>query len=153
MGPFESILMSNPTIGNTGRRKIIPIEENIISIALLRTIIFIEKNNLLDCKWDGDYPSKEEICKAYDYIAISNAIKCSPCDNKRSRPTYSMWDNCPSYILKQEIEILKPKTILVLGVQDNFNCLIYKLPDEPNTEIYTYNGIKKTQIKINKLIN
>jgi hypothetical protein len=50
----------------------------------------------------------------YNKIAYLEAIKCSP-KNRYSEPEEDMHLNCPRHIMLKEIEILKPKTILVLG--------------------------------------
>ena len=41
-----------------------------------------------------------------------------------------MWEHCGNYILKNEIELLQPNKILVLGNSDNFNYLNYKVLDK-----------------------
>lgn len=64
------------------------------------------------------YPGKEELVNAFDYFSVTNSVKCCPW-GERSKPTAEMWNHCPSFILKEEIRILKPKHIIVLGL-DNF---------------------------------
>lgn len=54
--------------------------------------------------------------EAYDMIAFTNHIKCSPV-GERSKPTESMWNNC-SYLLKQELAILQPRLLLVVGLEN-----------------------------------
>jgi len=68
------------------------------------------------------YPEKEELSKAIDFIAVTNSIKCCPWE-ERSKPTNEMWKHCPNFILKEEMGVLKPKHIIVLGV-DNFSSLL-----------------------------
>lgn len=65
------------------------------------------------------YPKKIELTKAFDYISITNSIKCCPWHD-RSKPTNEMWKHCPDYILKEEIRILKPRHLIILGI-DNYH--------------------------------
>lgn len=44
-----------------------------------------------------------------------------------------MWENCGNFILKQEINLLQPKKILILGNSDNFYFLNQKILDTPVT--------------------
>jgi len=88
------------------------------SVYILREINILPKN-------DRPYPTIRELQTAIDYISVTNSIKCSPNDensNDNSRPSYEMWNNCPKFILKKEIEILKPKYLIVLG-KLNFSYL------------------------------
>lgn len=76
--------------------------------------------------------SKQEnnLANSLDYIAYTNHIKCSPDDdserfqkggNPNSKPNYNMWSNCGTHILKNEIDILKPKYIFILGKSSNLH--------------------------------
>lgn len=47
--------------------------------------------------------------------AFLEAVKCSP-DRGVSRPTETMWANCPPRYLTDELAILKPRLILAIGV-------------------------------------
>lgn len=64
---------------------------------------------------DRPYPPKEELKSALDYIAVTNSIKCAP-SGKNSQPLPAMWLHCPQHILLREVEILRPRFIVVLGV-------------------------------------
>jgi len=79
----------------------------------------LRETRLIDTPKNRPYPNKEELSKAFDYIAVTNSIKCCPW-GERSKPTNAMWKCCPDYILKEEIRLLKPKHIIVLGL-DNYN--------------------------------
>lgn len=61
----------------------------------------------------------DDLSNALDYIAVTNSIKCT-IKRERAIPTQNMWNNCPNHILNQEIEVLKPKLILILGKSDNY---------------------------------
>jgi hypothetical protein len=93
--------------------------------------ILLEKNNKIQLRWVDEFPSKENISSAFDYAAITNIIKCSPNqDNGRGTPTPTMWDKCTEFILKEEINILNPDTILILGLS-NYNqikCHVFDVP-------------------------
>lgn len=65
---------------------------------------------------------------AYDYISFTNHVKCSPIGD-RSQPTQAMWGNCHS-ILKDELAILAPTILLVLGSSDNIYYLLENVVDE-----------------------
>jgi len=54
-------------------------------------------------------------------IVLVQAIKCNPCrpkvsNNRQNQPTGQMWNNCPKHILFKELEIIKPRYILILGI-------------------------------------
>ena len=75
------------------------------------------------------WPSAIDNNKSFDYLSYTNQIKCSPIGQKSEQPQ-QMWDNCGDYILKHEIEILKPKSILILGTSDNYKYFNSFIPDE-----------------------
>lgn len=77
----------------------------------------------------NSFPIKENLIKSFDYIAITNSIKCSP-RGEKGKPTSEMWNNCLSFILREEVKILKPKTILVFGKSDNYNFIRRDIIDE-----------------------
>ncbi len=68
---------------------------------------------------------------AYDWIAFTNHVKCSPTGD-RSQPSLAMWENCHS-ILKEELKILAPKILIVLGTGDNIYYLNKNVLDETPT--------------------
>lgn len=58
------------------------------------------------------------VADEYDNIAYLNHIKCSPLGD-RSKPTDKMWENCGRHILLEELKILRPEWLIVLGSGDN----------------------------------
>ncbi len=71
----------------------------------------------------GNISTSDEQCKIGDYIAWTQSVKCNPEETgdkktKRNTPTKGMWNNCPEHILLKELDILKPKYILVLGLKN-----------------------------------
>jgi hypothetical protein len=87
-----------------------------------------ERENIFTPTWIDDFPAASNIASAFDYLSYTNQIKCSP-RMKKSKPTYQIWERCGNFILKLEIELLKPKRLLVLGVSDNFLYLNRKVLD------------------------
>ena len=87
----------------------------------------------------------------YKKIVFLEAIKCSPKENI-SQPEPNMYNYCPNKILLNEINILKPKKILIFGrVSDIFKNK-YGIND---TSIYSKNrNIELFKISIeNKIID
>ena len=76
------------------------------------------------------FPSQDEVQNAFDFIAYTNHIKCSPTGNK-SEQTKGMWDNCGKQFLREEIKILKPESIIILGKSDNLRSVDSKVLDKP----------------------
>ncbi|MDP2896459.1 MAG: uracil-DNA glycosylase family protein [bacterium] len=65
---------------------------------------------------DG-FPGPSFVADAFDFIALTNHVKCSPLGD-RSAPTRAMIENCGRHVLRRELEILRPREILVLGVEN-----------------------------------
>jgi hypothetical protein len=102
--------------------------------------IFLEASGMIEENRINGYPDKKDVIKAFDYIAITNSIKCSPRGGK-SEPTHQMWNNCPGYILRQEIEILKPKVVLIFGKTSNYDYFKSQVLDKVKGEA-SYDLIK-----------
>ncbi len=56
----------------------------------------------------------EALAGTMNSLALVEAVKCSP-DWDHSTPNEPMWACCPSRYLKDEIVILAPRTVLILG--------------------------------------
>jgi len=69
---------------------------------------------LLDGYYDGIADASKELAEIYERIIFMDAIKCSP-DRDRSKPTGEMEKACPDYIFFKELEIIKPKNILIMS--------------------------------------
>jgi hypothetical protein len=70
-------------------------------------------------KWDTDgYPVPKDVSTAFDWIAFTEHIKCAP-QGEKSKPTVAMWERCGTHILREELMLLEPKHILVLGQSNN----------------------------------
>lgn len=80
---------------------------------------FREAKGIYNAGFDRDgYPPKEDVASAYDYIAYTNHVKCSPNSNN-SVPSPGMWEHCGRHVLRKEMALLKPTDILLLGMSDN----------------------------------
>lgn len=58
------------------------------------------------------------VAEFFDLIAYTNHVKCSP-SRDLSRPETAMWEECGKHILVDEIRLLDPKWIIVLGKGNN----------------------------------
>lgn len=56
----------------------------------------------------------QALAPRWDDIAFVQAIKCAPC-RARSEPYSEMFTLCPPTYLADEVEILRPRAILLLG--------------------------------------
>lgn len=59
-------------------------------------------------------PGRRELAGEWERCAFLEAVKCSPVAG-RSRPTDAMVGQCPPFLLRQELEILRPRVVLLLG--------------------------------------
>jgi hypothetical protein len=94
------------------------------SLSLLRDRDEFELSGQIDV-------SNEMVAGAYDLVAFTNHVKCSPIGEK-SEPTPEMWNKCGIHILSREISILAPRVILLLGVQENMWFLsnhVFTIPE------------------------
>jgi uracil-DNA glycosylase len=58
----------------------------------------------------------EQVVETYQSIARLQAVKCSPFDDANlNRPTRTMDKHCPETYLREELEILKPRAVVVMG--------------------------------------
>ena len=62
------------------------------------------------------------LAAAVDRVAIVQHVKCSPMGD-RSRPSKAMWEHCGGHLLGEELRILQPRRIIVLGVDNNLGGL------------------------------
>lgn len=92
------------------------------------TILYHKK--ILVSKYNNIWPNQKDVSKAFEYIAFTNQIKCSPIGQK-SEQTSEMWEKCGKFILKGEIRILEPEIIIILGTSDNFNNFNLRVMDSP----------------------
>ncbi len=109
---------------------------------LAYTQIWMNSNSHFSLSVDWTFPS-ESLVDTLECVAITNTIKCSPKGNN-SAPLPNMWENCPKHILKNEINILKPKRILLLGKSENyksfFNILSHPKRIKENISFKIFNA-------------
>jgi Uracil DNA glycosylase superfamily len=67
---------------------------------------------------DWEEPDRRRLAKLWDECALLEAVKCSP-RGDRSNPSLAMFQACPQFLLLQEIDILKPDVVLLLGRTNN----------------------------------
>ena len=88
---------------------------------LARYVIVLLSNKIFNS--DGTETKKywDASKKALQKIALVQAVKCNPCRRKKdqNQPTSQMWNNCPKYILSDELRVLKPGIILILGITNH----------------------------------
>jgi hypothetical protein len=90
--------------------------------------LFAEQEKLMNVTRDQHgIPLDGDASRAYDYIAYTNHVKCSPTNN-HSRPTNAMWSECGRHVLREEIGILDPKNTLLLGIE-NYKWFIANFSD------------------------
>ncbi len=105
--------------------------------------ILLQTKGVLSSNQNAKYPTKENLSEAYDYISVTNSIKCSP-NKQNSEPSKGMWRNCPDFILKKEISILKPKFLLVLG-DENYSFV---------KKVFSLNNISREgEVRLSKFNN
>lgn len=99
---------------------------------------------------------KGVVASSLDFIAYTNQIKCSPDDEKRedaeklkSKPTIKMWENCSGYILKEELEYLKPNNIFIFGESDNKIYFERRILDSGYTDVKKRNQVSNAKGHIN----
>ncbi|HHG86025.1 MAG TPA: hypothetical protein ENJ82_14855, partial [Bacteroidetes bacterium] len=82
--------------------------------------IFLEKHGIIEEKRINNFPIGKDVANAFNYIALTNSVKCSP-RGENGKPGSEMWRNCLSYILKEEVIALAPKIVLIFGISQNYN--------------------------------
>ncbi len=64
--------------------------------------------------WSSQSPDPPSLARVVDQIAITQQVKCSPL-GERSDPTLAMWSECADFLLRDELVVLAPSRIVVLG--------------------------------------
>jgi hypothetical protein len=67
----------------------------------------------------GQKADLAQVANAYDWLAYTNHVKCSARNGERSKPTPEMWEQCGAFILRPELALLRPRTVLILGSGQN----------------------------------
>ncbi len=62
-------------------------------------------------------PNLDLIADAWHSTAFQESVKCAP-EVGRGTPTGAMWQNCPSTYLLEELRLLQPRVLLLVGRTD-----------------------------------
>jgi len=93
-------------------------------------VIYAASRGLVQPEWTDDhFPVPNQVSEAFDFVAMTNRIKCSP-RKERSAPARQMWRECVRYVLRPELAILKPSEILFLGLK-HFDLVLDGCLDAP----------------------
>lgn len=74
----------------------------------------------VDARLDGRHLDPAErvepgaLAAVWDSCAFLEIVKCSPAGN-RSWPSDAMLETCPSFLLRSELEVLRPRVVILLG--------------------------------------
>ena len=85
---------------------------------------FQDGRDVLD--WHHHPSRNARVCQAWEQLAATNQVKCSPLvspETPKSRPTAGMWEHCAPFLLAVELEVLRPRVLLVLGLGENLSQL------------------------------
>ena len=112
-------------------------------------LALLERDGIVQPEWtDSGFPNAADLANALDYFAITNSIKCAPRWHK-SKPTADMWQHCPGEILREELRILLPKKLLILGHTDNYYYFNAQVLDKGTNKLDIDKGyLKKGSGKI-----
>lgn len=99
--------------------------------------------------WDDDgYPIPGDVSRAFDLISFVEHIKCSPIGDL-SKPTPAMWESCGKHILRDELSLLQPAHLLVLGISDNAWFLQERVLDSTLKDNMQFGSVTRGKGEIN----
>lgn len=118
-------------------------------------ISMLKKEGMSFSPFINGYPAGKEIAAVYEHVAMTNIIKCSLTD-ERSNPTGAMWENCGRHVLLEEMKILKPTSLLIIGkeVLKALNGTVFDTPLNINyspsviSDIASINGLATRFINV-----
>jgi len=109
------------------------------------SVVIGESFGVMTPQWGADgYPYPEDVADAFNWIAFTEHVKCSP-QGVMSKPTNAMWEHCGAHILREELKILKPKQILVLGQSNNAWFLFERVFDSKLKDEKKFGGVTLTK--------
>jgi hypothetical protein len=97
---------------------------------------------------DDGYPIPGDVSRAFDLISFVEHIKCSPVGDL-SKPTPAMWGFCGKYILRDELSLLQPTQLLVLGTSDNAWFLQERVLDSTLKDNMQFGSVTRGKGEIN----
>jgi hypothetical protein len=90
--------------------------------ALAYAAIWLDSVGVLAKTGPTEVVSSAALSAAQDHVAIVQHVKCSP-RTPGSEQTPAMWENCGRLVLADELAILRPARLLVLGTGDNARAM------------------------------
>lgn len=112
-------------------------------------VVFAQAAGLITPSYANQFPVNRDVGQAFEYIAYTNHIKCSPKGNW-SEPTKKMWENCGGHVLRKELLELEPERILILGTSDNFRYFIANVLDPDITKPLNKKSVRIVSGKLGK---
>jgi hypothetical protein len=94
-------------------------------VGCFASILAEHEKILLTTKDPHGVPVGNDVSNAWNYVAFCEHVKCSPARDSqnpykdRCNATNEMWQRCGGHVLREEIQILKPNYLLVLGIGHN----------------------------------
>ncbi len=83
---------------------------------------WLATTGLIARSWPGDVVPTKVLAETIDHVAMVQHVKCSPLGS-RSNPNDSMWVECGRYVLRDELAILRPARLLVIGSHHNAGAM------------------------------
>lgn len=86
----------------------------------------VTDEELLAVGGDPDHPRRSEYADGYEWVALTNIVKCNPRARasadastatfpERGSPLPEMLAACPGHVFARELEVLRPRLVLALG--------------------------------------
>ncbi len=90
--------------------------------ALAYAAIWLDALGVLPAGGAKGAPSPAVLSAALEHVAILQHVKCSP-KSAKSEQSAAMWQRCGRHVLADELAILRPLRVLVLGTGDNARAM------------------------------
>lgn len=109
--------------------------------------VWLTRNKYLEGSLEHNIDNSEVLAGVLENcIAFAQAVKCNPPKTTRQNPYNLMYVNCPSLILKEELDALKPRRILVLGLP-NFDRIRSLIEEEMGFKLKRIIGQKVRRVE------
>lgn len=66
---------------------------------------------------EDESPSLDTVAQAWHSVAFQESVKCAP-EAGRGTATAPMWENCPSTYILDELQLLQPRVLVLIGRSD-----------------------------------
>lgn len=110
---------------------------------------WLAAEGLLSTAWSGDRVPGPALAETMDLIGLIQHVKCSPHEH-RSNANEAMWANCGRHVLRPELDVLRPRHLLVVGRDRNAGALrTHVLPEAagPREERRVKIGSRSTTVE------